>query len=431
MKEIIFAILFIPCYIISFSNPINPVSWTKGSGIEKKPYVIETAEHLYYLSLQVNNGIDYENTYFLLSNNIDLKGDRNNQWNPVGTIDHPFKGNFNGNNFEITNLYIEDYTSDCKGLFGYVHLGTIKNTGISELGFIAGNDNVGGIAGYQMGGTIFNCYNKASVTGNNNVGGIAGYQYSVTTKSCYNTGTVKGKWYIGGIIGMAYANTHISNCFNTGNIEGQNYEGGIIGKIDGYNQKASITSCYQESISNKIGLIGLGISVECLNCYYTDVEGMQRDKYGLPLSNKEMQFNDFLTKLNSVENVWIQDKKPYINSGYPIIASIKYKGIFTSEATDIDEETAVLQGNFILRDEIISRRGFEYKAKDSAQYITVYVDAEPFSYTLTHLTPNTVYEFAAFVITNKGKITGRNIEFRTLDNHHHHHHHHHILDHTH
>jgi hypothetical protein len=432
MKRLIFNIVFIAFYIVSFSSPITPVAWEKGNGTEKKPYLIESAEHLYYLSTQVNNGNSYENTYFCLSNNIDLRGNKDNQWKAIGTVGRPFKGHFNGNHFEIINLFMEDHSSDYTGLFGYVHLGTIENTGISELGFIAGKDNTGGIVGYQMGGTVFNCYNKAPVHGQNNVGGIAGYQYSVTVKSCYNSGTIRGKWHVGGIMGIGYARTHLYNCFNTGNIYGDNYVGGIVGKIDGYNQKASLNNCYQESIFEKTGLIGTGISVECFNCYYTDVPGMQRDKYGTPLTNEDMTSDSFLTKLNNTGNIWIQDKKPYINSGYPIIASIKYKGIFTNEAIDIEEETAVLQGNFIGRDETVLRRGFEYKIKDSAQFMTVFVDTESFSYQLTKLKPNTAYEFMAFVMTNKGKITGRKIEFHTLDNHHHHHdhEHHHILKHT-
>jgi hypothetical protein len=158
---------------------------------------------------------------------------------------------------------------------------------------------------------------------------------------------------------------------------------------------------------------------------------MQPTEYGIPMTNEEMKHKNFLTKLNSIENVWIQDKKPYINSGYPIIASIKYKGIFTSEATDIEDKTAVLQGNFIIEDKTVLHKGFEYKAKNSDHFITLFVDiAEPFSYNLTDLKPNTTYEFSAFVITEKGKITGRSIDFHTLENHHHHHDHH-ILNHTH
>jgi hypothetical protein len=370
--------------------------------------------------------------HFRLTNNIDLEGNKENQWAPIGTVEHPFKGHFNGNHFEITNLYVENYTTDYTGLFGYVHEGSIENTGISEQGFIVGKNNVGGIVGYQMSGNIYNCYNKTSVHGENNVGGIVGYQYSVNVKSCFNMGDVNGKWYIGGIMGTAYANSHVCHCFNTGNIRGENYVGGIAGKVDGYNHKASLTNCYQESLFNKIGLIGIGISVECSNCYYTDVAGMKQATYGTPLTNKEMAANSFFMKLTGTENTWTPDKEPCINSGYPILASIKYRGVFTNEATDITDESAILQGNFIGKDETVLQRGFEYRAKDSLQFTTVFVDSDSFSYNLTPLISYMTYEFVAFVITDKGKIRGRNVEFRTLNKHHHHHDdHQHILDHTH
>jgi hypothetical protein len=175
----------------------------------------------------------------------------------------------------------------------------------------------------------------------------------------------------------------------------------------------------------------MGISVECVHCYYTDLTGTRQNTYGTSLTNKEMKTDSFLRNLNSKENVWIHDKEPYINSGYPVLSSIKCKGVFTNEATDITEETAILQGNFIIKNEKVLQRGFEYKAKDSTQSITVFVDSELFSYTLTHLISNKEYEFMAFVVTDKGKMTGRNIVFRTLDAHSHHHDHHHILDHKH
>jgi hypothetical protein len=118
--------------------------------------------------------------------------------------------------------------------------------------------------------------------------------------------------------------------------------------------------------------------------------------------------------LNSVENKWIQDKYPQVNSGYPILASMKYKGIFTNEATDIKEKSADLQGTITIKNEKNLQKGFEYKAEDSSQFIIIFVDSEEFSYELTNLTPRTKYEYRAFAVTNKGKITGQEIEFYTL-----------------
>ncbi len=434
MKKVIFILAILICPFTSFSDTITPASWKKGNGTEKKPYLIESAEHLYYLSLQVNNGNDYEHIYFRLTTDIDLQGNKKNQWKPIGSATHPFKGNFNGNHFEIINLYIATPSLDYVGFFGYVLTGNIENTGISINSSVTGKDHVGGIVGYQMDGSLSNCYNKARINGKNNVGGIVGYQYNTIIKSSYNTGPVNGKWYVGGIAGMGYGNTHIINCYNTGNVNGEYYIGGIIGKIDGYRYTASVTNCYQESIFDKIGLIGTGISIEVLNCYHANVSGMKIEKFGTVMDHDEMKSDSFLIKLSNGENIWTKDKEPFVNSGYPILASMKYNGIFTNEATGIAEKTATLHGNFISEKETIISKGFEYKAENSSQFTNITVESESFSFDLTDLTPYTKYTFRAFVITDKGKITGRNIEFHTLAEKcgpdcGHKHQHHHIFDH--
>ena len=409
MKKIILSFSIVACCFVTFGTT-NPVSWKKGNGTDKNPYVIESAEHFYYLAAQVNSGNDYENAYFILSNNIDLKREA---WTPIGNISQPFKGNFNGNNFEVKNLYVESPALDYIGLFGCVFGGNIENTGISGLSSVKGKDYVGAMVGYQMGGSIYNCYNQASVNGQNNVGGIVGYQYGTTVKSCYNAGTISGKWHTGGINGIGYANTTIQNCYNIGDVNGDNYVGGIAGKMDGYNHKAILRNCYQKSIFNKVGIIGTGISIELTNCYFAEVDGMGKEKFGEVLPQDEMKTEPFLALLNEEQNIWLQDKKPNINSGYPILASMKYNDVFTNEATDIKEKTATLNGAFSLESEKILKKGFEYKAENSPQYTSINVDLESFTYDLTNLTPYTKYEFRAFVMTEKGKITGRKMEFRT------------------
>ena len=63
-------------------------------------------------------------------NNIDLKGDENNQWTPIGNQSQKYIGTFDGNGHKISGLYI-DSTSNNQGLFGFVDKGgNIKNLGI-------------------------------------------------------------------------------------------------------------------------------------------------------------------------------------------------------------------------------------------------------------------------------------------------------------
>ena len=56
------------------------VAFTKGSGTEEDPWLIENAEQLAYLAQQVNNGTDYKWNHFLLFSDLDLNG---NEWMPL------------------------------------------------------------------------------------------------------------------------------------------------------------------------------------------------------------------------------------------------------------------------------------------------------------------------------------------------------------
>jgi len=83
-----------------------------GSGTEADPYRIETPQQLAYLAYSTNNGNDYSGKYIRLENDLDLGGVQNEdgtwsgqQWTPIGTSSNPFSGNFNGNGYEIFNIY--------------------------------------------------------------------------------------------------------------------------------------------------------------------------------------------------------------------------------------------------------------------------------------------------------------------------------------
>ena len=54
--------------------------------------------------------------YYLLKNDITLTED----WIPIGTLDNPFRGGFDGGNHTIADLRINDNTDSAVGLFGYV-----------------------------------------------------------------------------------------------------------------------------------------------------------------------------------------------------------------------------------------------------------------------------------------------------------------------
>ena len=60
------------------------------------------------------------------------------------------------------------------GFFGYTDGATIANIGLENVD-VTGNNNVGGLVGYNDGGGISNSYAAGTVEGNDEVGGLVGF----------------------------------------------------------------------------------------------------------------------------------------------------------------------------------------------------------------------------------------------------------------
>ena len=254
---------------------------TKGGrcdGSKEKPYEINCIEDLVVLSNIVNgNGIKFENgqlvnvngtksfkgEYLILTKNLNFKskysyadstrtdfGNLNNDdtdgnslmtemttgtgFTPISYSAGTFRGNFNGNEHTISNIYINAAEDDekAKGLFGYAYDAYIGNLTIT--GKINSNWHTGGMIGEAWGSTIENCQNKVDIIGYNMVGGIAGTSAKKIEK-CKNYGTLEitGNYYgyggAGGIIGVSSGEeTEINNCINYGKITGLHNSGGIL-----------------------------------------------------------------------------------------------------------------------------------------------------------------------------------------------------------
>lgn len=121
---------------------------------------ISNKEELIAFANEVNNGNDYEGKTVVLTNDINLQGNENNQWVPIGncnvdagnlaentTDKNAFAGIFNGNNHKISGIYI-DTTENYTGLFGY-NEGTIENVTITESYIKSNTRYIGGITAYN------------------------------------------------------------------------------------------------------------------------------------------------------------------------------------------------------------------------------------------------------------------------------------------
>lgn len=116
-------------------------AFNAGDGTAEKPYEINSGAELAYLAAQVNAGNEYAETYFILTNDINLN---NLKWIPIGNGIFSFGGNFDGRQHSILNLSITDvisferqvystiYSYGIAGLFGLCTDADIANLSISS-----------------------------------------------------------------------------------------------------------------------------------------------------------------------------------------------------------------------------------------------------------------------------------------------------------
>lgn len=201
-------------------------------------------------TLDFNDESSYKNpndiSFGDLNGNNDTEGIKDELTNkngcgftPIGNGIKRFSGTFNGQRYEIKNIYININKIDQPsmesyvGLFGNVDNGTIKNIGVTgKINFNkminATGSFSGGIIGYAYKCDISNCYNmceinSVSINYINYTGGIVGEIVGGSINDCYNTGDINSKGQdseVGGISGSSA--TKIINCYNLGSITSSN-----------------------------------------------------------------------------------------------------------------------------------------------------------------------------------------------------------------
>ena len=279
-----------------------------GVGTEEEPYQITNAAELYWFAGLVNgdesiigNSIK-QNTgaCAVLTKNItinenvlDENGSLNGngsgleQWPPIGSYgirgEEAYIGTFDGNGHTISGLYV-DSDAQYVGLFGCVGTnGKIQNVGVVDSYISATGDKVcvGGVCGYNVGGTIENCYNTGTITATaqatgiySSVGGVCGFSFW-NIFNCYNTGKVSvtgDRAWVGGVSG--FNGKDIKNCYNTGEVS-VTVDGGAVGGVCGDNDSGNrITNCYNTgkvSVTGGNAVIGgvCGMNANTIkNCYF-------------------------------------------------------------------------------------------------------------------------------------------------------------------
>ena len=243
-------------------------------------YTVTSAEGLKNIAKLVNEewnlSID-----ITLTSDIDLSGI---DWTPIGIdYNHQYTGTFDGGDHTITGLTVTG-SDQYAGLFGYIDTGgKVKDVTLEDVkiesnhssGYVGGvagwsygtlencsvsgsvsgsgsSSDVGGVVGYQMGGSITGCSSSATVKGTQRAGGMAGATNSgASLTGCYATGDVTlvsndiGTCYAGGVVGNNGSSSTLKACYAWGSVTGSKSSGTVyVGGVTGSNDLGTLTACY-------------------------------------------------------------------------------------------------------------------------------------------------------------------------------------------
>lgn len=365
-------------------------------GSQEHPYEIWCIEDLVEWS---KNYSLYTNSKIILCRNLDFKstmsysdskrtdfGDINGNAEDGNTLMNEmttelgfcpinsFKGTFDGQGYEIRNLYMTN--SDEKGakdlgLFSSLETGTIvKNLHINVniesnlstggnakgglvgglVGKIAYSQNVainniycsgkiiskltsGGVVGlisYASNISIYNCINATNIVTEGHCGGIVGSSANTIVVNCYNAGNLQvnnsNKTYIsvGGIIGVADKNSDIFNCYNTGDVTNNSDKvyagaGGIAGTVTNVGEYVNIINCYNTGKTSAKYLnakaSGGILGIFWYNEYKTNIKNCFYDQATSERSvgSKSVEYAQKLTKeqIQNIEPIQNEDGSSY------------------------------------------------------------------------------------------------------------------------
>jgi hypothetical protein len=258
-----------------------------GSGTVADPYQIWTAEQMN--TIGANSG-DWNKSFKLMAD-IDMSAYTGSQYNIIGNGYTAFTGTFDGHGHSIHNLTcITMDPISPMGLFVYTDGAVISNLNLKNITiYLSQTACVGGLVGWQSGGTITNCSVTGIISGGSSdfvhsyVGGLVGIQEGGSITNCYSMGAVISlayeNAYAGGLVGQQSNGGTITNCYSTGAAHAAvtstvyySCAGGLVGMCYG-----SITSSYAvESVRGnyKGGLVGTN-SGSVTNCFWdTTVSGI-------------------------------------------------------------------------------------------------------------------------------------------------------------
>ncbi|MDR4989206.1 MAG: hypothetical protein RG741_10255, partial [Bacteroidales bacterium] len=333
-----------------------------GNGTQNNPYQVANLANLTWITEQSEAGNTFAGQYFIQTADIDASPTQTwfngYGWTPIGTMDVPFSGIYNGNSYSISSLFINRPDQNNIGLFGVVSDGVLTNisliyaeiTGYNSVGSLAGritdltdvsysnslNHQVilhhqigGGLVGRAISSTLYRCntsgeLQKVNTSDWNHIGGLVGLiSSSSLVDECFSHANVNSLMHnvYGGLVGRAETSSEILNSYARGSVIGTwAIAGGLTGDLSaaGIINSYSTGEVYGDHLIG--GLVGrLLNNGTCSNCFWDITTSNQNSSAcGIGRTTAQMKSQDTFTNAGwDFENVWGLD--PYINDGYPFL----------------------------------------------------------------------------------------------------------------
>ncbi|MEM0465454.1 MAG: GLUG motif-containing protein [Candidatus Pacearchaeota archaeon] len=249
------------------------ILFSGGSGTIEDPYKISNC-----LELQnINYNLDAN---YVLIQDIDCSETKN--WNngkgfePIGSYNNSFKGNFYGRNYKIIGLFVNK-SSFYSGLFGYINNSVITDVILVNPEIIE-NWYAGSLVGYSYKGIIINSHVRGgNVIAVRALGGLVGANSgSIINSSVENVNVFSYVLYVGGYVcstagGLAGSSSgEIISSYSISNVScgGSNSFsiGGLVGSASGSiinsYSKGDVRGYYQVG-----GLVGSSGNLRIINSY--------------------------------------------------------------------------------------------------------------------------------------------------------------------
>jgi len=218
-------------------------------------------------------------------------------WEPIGNPDETsgeqFTGSFNGQGYEIRDLFINRPDENYVGLFTHIswtrhidNVGVVENVGVVNAD-VTGSAQVGILVGHNV-GLVNNSYSTGSVTGEERVGGLVGWNQATLSNS-YSTGTVTGDSSVGGLVGDNwYYRGILSNSYSTGSVTGATQVGGLVG-VNFYGSVSNSYSTGSVTGATQVGgLVGYNKATVSNSFWDRVTSGMEESDGGTCKTTTEM-----------------------------------------------------------------------------------------------------------------------------------------------